>query len=299
MIKFVNVSKDYEDSDTHALRKTSLTINDGEFVFIVGSSGAGKSTLLKLIMREQLPTSGDIIIDDQVINKLSRKEVPYLRRKMGMVYQDFRLIDKMNVFDNVAFAMRVIGASPSEIRKRVPFILKLVGLEHKIKVRPSQLSGGERQRVSLARAIVNKPKVVIADEPTANVDFDMSIGIIKLLKKINEDGTTVIVVTHDKDIVKEVGGRIIELDQGRVISDTGASQPEHSHNQNGDNADDSENSSELLNDAKNDNADKTEDNAEQKSENTYAVTQEKEELLDMDRYDRLISEITAEQTDKK
>ncbi len=299
MIKFVNVSKDYEDSDTHALRKTSLTINDGEFVFIVGSSGAGKSTLLKLIMREQLPTSGDIIIDDQVINKLSRKEVPYLRRKMGMVYQDFRLIDKMNVFDNVAFAMRVIGASPSEIRKRVPFILKLVGLEHKIKVRPSQLSGGERQRVSLARAIVNKPKVVIADEPTANVDFDMSIGIIKLLKKINEDGTTVIVVTHDKDIVKEVGGRIIELDQGRVISDTGASQPEHSHNQNSDNADDSENSSELLNDAKDDNVDKTEDNAEQKSENTYAVTQEKEELLDMDRYDRLISEITAEQTDKK
>lgn len=299
MIKFVNVSKDYEDSDTHALRKTSLTINDGEFVFIVGSSGAGKSTLLKLIMREQLPTSGDIIIDDQVINRLSRKEVPYLRRKMGMVYQDFRLIDKMNVFDNVAFAMRVIGASPSEIRKRVPFILKLVGLEHKIKVRPSQLSGGERQRVSLARAIVNKPKVVIADEPTANVDFDMSIGIIKLLKKINEDGTTVIVVTHDKDIVKEVGGRIIELDQGRVISDTGASQPEHSHNQNGDNADDSENSSELLNDAKKNNADKTEDNAEQKSEKTYAVTQEKEELLDMDRYDRLISEITAEQTDKK
>lgn len=299
MIKFVNVSKDYEDSDTHALRKTSLAINDGEFVFIVGSSGAGKSTLLKLIMREQLPTSGDIIIDDQVINKLSRKEVPYLRRKMGMVYQDFRLIDKMNVFDNVAFAMRVIGASPSEIRKRVPFILKLVGLEHKIKVRPSQLSGGERQRVSLARAIVNKPKVVIADEPTANVDFDMSIGIIKLLKKINEDGTTVIVVTHDKDIVKEVGGRIIELDQGRVISDTGASQPEHPHNQNGDNADDSENSSELLNDAKKDSADKTEDNAEQKSENTYAVTQEKEELMGMDRYDRLISEITAEQTDKK
>lgn len=184
MIKFVNVSKNYEDSDTHALRKTSLTIDDGEFVFIVGSSGAGKSTLLKLIMREQLPTSGDIIIDDRVINKLSRKEVPYLRRKMGMVYQDFRLIDKMNVFDNVAFAMRVIGASPTEIRKRVPFILKLVGLEHKIKVRPSQLSGGERQRVSLARAIVNKPRVVIADEPTANVDFDMSIGIIKLLKKI-------------------------------------------------------------------------------------------------------------------
>lgn len=297
MIKFVNVSKDYEDSDTHALRKTSLTIDDGEFVFIVGSSGAGKSTLLKLIMREQLPTSGDIIIDDRVINKLSRKEVPYLRRKMGMVYQDFRLIDKMNVFDNVAFAMRVIGASPTEIRKRVPYILKLVGLEHKIKVRPSQLSGGERQRVSLARAIVNKPRVVIADEPTANVDFDMSIGIIKLLKKINEDGTTVIVVTHDKEIVKQFGDRIVELDQGRVVSDTGASKTEHSYNNSGNYADNSPSPFELLNNAENNSAVESEDNAKQNSENTHASNQEK--LMDIDRFDRLISEITAEQTDKK
>lgn len=297
MIKFVNVSKDYEDSDTHALRKTSLTIDDGEFVFIVGSSGAGKSTLLKLIMREQLPTSGDIIIDDCVINKLSRKEVPYLRRKMGMVYQDFRLIDKMNVFDNVAFAMRVIGASPTEIRKRVPYILKLVGLEHKIKVRPSQLSGGERQRVSLARAIVNKPRVVIADEPTANVDFDMSIGIIKLLKKINEDGTTVIVVTHDKEIVKQFGDRIVELDQGRVVSDTGASKAEHSYNNSGNYADNGPSTFELLNNAENNSAVESEDNAKQNSENTHASNQEK--LMDIDRFDRLISEITAEQTDKK
>ena len=295
MIKFVNVSKNYEDSDTHALRKTSLTIDDGEFVFIVGSSGAGKSTLLKLIMREQLPTSGDIIIDDRVINKLSRKEVPYLRRKMGMVYQDFRLIDKMNVFDNVAFAMRVIGASPTEIRKRVPFILKLVGLEHKIKVRPSQLSGGERQRVSLARA--KTPEFVKPAEPTANVDFDMSIGIIKLLKKINEDGTTVIVVTHDKEIVKQFGDRIIELDQGRVVSDTGASKTEHSYHNSGNYADNSPSPFELLNNAENNSAVESEDNAKQNSENTHASNQEK--LMDIDRFDRLISEITAEQTDKK
>ena len=296
MIRFSNVSKTY-DNGTQALKNVDLDIADGEFVFIVGSSGAGKSTLLKLIMREQLPTSGDIIIDDRVINKLSRKEVPYLRRKMGMVYQDFRLIDKMNVFDNVAFAMRVIGASPTEIRKRVPYILKLVGLEHKIKVRPSQLSGGERQRVSLARAIVNKPRVVIADEPTANVDFDMSIGIIKLLKKINEDGTTVIVVTHDKEIVKQFGDRIVELDQGRVVSDTGASKTEHSYNNSGNYADNSPSPFELLNNAENNSAVESEDNAKQNSENTHASNQEK--LMDLDRFDRLISEITAEQTDKK
>lgn len=222
MIQFDNVSKTYEDSDTHALNGTTLNIEDGEFVFIVGPSGAGKSTLLKLIMREQIPTKGDIIIDGQVINKLKRKEVPYFRRKMGMVYQDFRLIDKMNVFDNVAFAMRVIGASSSQIKKRVTGILKLVGLEHKIKVRPSQLSGGERQRVSLARAVVNNPKILIADEPTANVDTNMSYDILNLLKKINQLGTTVLIVTHDRELVTKFGGRIIELDKGRVVSDSGA-----------------------------------------------------------------------------
>jgi|GEM_PF-294708 len=221
MIKFVDVSKTYEDSDTHALRGITLDIEDGEFVFIIGSSGAGKSTLLKLIMREQIPSSGSIIVDDQVINELPRKEVPYLRRKMGMVYQDFRLIDKMNVFENVAFAMHVIGKSQNEIKPRVQHILKLVGLEHKIKVRPNQLSGGEQQRVSLARAIVNKPKIVIADEPTANVDTEMSLEIVKLLKKINSDGTTVIIVTHDREIVKKAGGRIVEIEKGKVIFDTG------------------------------------------------------------------------------
>lgn len=222
MIEFINVSKTYEDNDTHAINGINLKIDDGEFVFIVGSSGAGKSTLLKLIMREQTPTTGDIIIDGQTINKLKRREIPYFRRKMGMVYQDFRLIDKMNVFDNVAFAMRVIGESSSTINNRVKHILKHVGLEHKLKERPSQLSGGEQQRVSLARALVNNPKIVIADEPTANVDEEMSKEIISLLKKISKDGTTVIVVTHDKELVKQFADRIIEIKKGKIISDTGS-----------------------------------------------------------------------------
>lgn len=219
MIEFINVSKTYTDSDTHALNDISFNIDDGEFVFIVGPSGAGKSTLLKLIMREQKPTKGDIIIDGEAINKLRRGKVPYLRRKMGMVYQDFRLIDKMNVFDNVAFAMRVIGAGSAEIKERVTQILKLVGLEHKMMVRPSQLSGGEQQRVSLARALANNPKILIADEPTANVDAEMSFEIMRILKKINSLGTTVLVVTHDKGLVEQFGGRIMELEKGKVVAE--------------------------------------------------------------------------------
>lgn len=226
MIEFINVSKTYEDNDTNAINGIDLKIDDGEFVFIVGSSGAGKSTLLKLIMREQIPTTGDIVIDGQIINKLKRREVPYFRRKMGMVYQDFRLIDKMNVFDNVAFAMRVIGKSSSDINDRVKHILKHVGLEHKLKERPSQLSGGEQQRVSLARALVNNPKIIIADEPTANVDAEMSKEIISLLKKISDDGTTVVVVTHDKELVKQFADRIIEIEKGKIVSDTGSKKTE-------------------------------------------------------------------------
>lgn len=219
MIEFINVSKTYTDSDTHALNDISFNIADGEFVFIVGPSGAGKSTLLKLIMREQKPTKGDIIIDGEIVNKLRSGKVPYLRRKMGMVYQDFRLIDKMNVFDNVAFAMRVIGAGSSEIKERVTRILKLVGLEHKMMVRPSQLSGGEQQRVSLARALANNPKILIADEPTANVDAEMSFEIMRILKKINSLGTTVVVVTHDKGLVEMFGGRIMEIEKGKVVAE--------------------------------------------------------------------------------
>lgn len=330
MIKFVDVSKTYEDSDTHALNNITLDIEDGEFVFIVGSSGAGKSTLLKLIMREQIPTSGDIIVDDQVINKLPRKDVPFFRRKMGMVYQDFRLIDKMNVFENIAFAMRVIGKSQSEIKPRVKHILKLVGLEHKINVRPSQLSGGEQQRVSLARAIVNKPKIVIADEPTANVDAEMSREIIKLLKKINNDGTTVLVVTHDKEIVNEVGGRIVEIKKGRVVSDSGPkkalSDDDVSNSKpiqnNYNTADDKQNDISLLNKVKphneqltdniqtvtriegddtltDNNCPKTcDESTGQDAESTNLKDDLSQDVLDVTKYDSLIQEIKAEQIKK-
>lgn len=221
MIEFVNVSKTYEDNNTHAVNNVSMKINDGEFVFLVGPSGSGKSTILKLIMREQLPSGGDIIIDGDVINKLKRRRIPYLRRKMGMVYQDFRLIERMNVFNNVAFAVRAVGGSSEDINERVPKIIKMVGLENKMEERPSQLSGGEQQRVSLARALVNNPEILIADEPTANVDYDMSVEIIKILKSINESGTTVIVVTHDKSLVELFGGRVIELSHGSIVSDNG------------------------------------------------------------------------------
>ena len=220
MIEFRKVSKTFTDNNTHAVRELSMTIEDGEFVFIVGASGAGKSTVLKLIMREQLPTKGDVVIDGQYINRLKRSKVPYLRRKVGMVYQDFRLIDKMTVFENVAFALRVTGKSDAEIQRRVPEILKAVGLEDKAKFRPSQLSGGEQQRVGLARALVNQPKILIADEPTANIDGELSLEMMKLLKKFNADGTTVIVVTHNKQLVEHTGGRIIELEKGKIISDS-------------------------------------------------------------------------------
>lgn len=302
MIKFINVSKTYEDSDTHAIKNISFDIDDGEFVFIVGQSGAGKSTLLKLIMREQVPTQGDIIIDDQTINKLKRRQVPYLRRKMGMVYQDFRLIEKMNVFDNVAFAMRVIGASQSEIKERVTQILKVVGLEHKMFVRPSQLSGGEQQRVSLARAIANKPKVLIADEPTANVDTNMSLEIMKILKKINKFGTTVIVVTHDKELVNRFGGRIMEIEKGKIIFDSGASEKvdEDSKNSATENAsDDTEKKADIEEKVTdNDIAEQEKSEAVAEAENKIEDEENAEEInpeLDANKYDDLIHEIKSEQ----
>lgn len=220
MIEFQNVSKEY-DTNTHALNGLTLSVDEGEFVFIVGSSGAGKSTLLKLIMNEEVPTKGRVIVDGQVVNDLKRSEVPYFRRKMGIVFQDFRLIDKMSVFDNVAFAMRVIGAQPKDVHKRVSYILDLVGLSHKAQSRPSEISGGEQQRVSLARALVNNPKIIIADEPTGNIDPKMSYEIMDLLSQINKTGTTVIVVTHEKSLVQEFDRRVIKLEKGRVISDTG------------------------------------------------------------------------------
>lgn len=219
MIEFYRVSKTYP-SGTHALNGISLFIESGEFVFIVGASGAGKSTLLKLIMNEETATSGKIIVNGFSLNKMKRRQIPYFRRTMGIVFQDFRLIEKMNVFDNVAFAMRAIGIAPSIIRKRVPYILELVGLSHKAKSRPSELSGGEQQRVSLARALVNNPDMIIADEPTGNIDPEMSYEIIELLSEINKQGTTVLIVTHEQDLVKSFDSRVIEINHGQVVQDT-------------------------------------------------------------------------------
>ncbi len=219
MIEFINVCKEYP-TGTHALNNVNIAIEKGEFVFIVGASGAGKSTFLKLIMHEESATSGEIIINGKKLSNMKRRQIPYLRRHMGIVFQDFRLIEKMNVFDNVAFAMRAIGANAATIKKRVPYILDLVGLSKKVKSRPSELSGGEQQRVSLARALVNNPEIIIADEPTGNIDPEMSYEIIELLSEINRQGTTILVVTHEHDLVRHFHKRVIEIDKGRVIGDT-------------------------------------------------------------------------------
>lgn len=219
MIDFENVSKTYPNG-THALYDVSLHIDKGEFVFIVGASGAGKSTFLKLIMHEETPSSGEIVINGKKTSKLKRKHIPYLRRHMGIVFQDFRLIEKMTVFDNVAFAMRAVGESTNTIKKRVPYVLDLVGLKHKMNNKPSELSGGEQQRVSLARALVNNPEIIVADEPTGNVDPEMSHEIIELLNEINAMGTTVLVVTHEHDLVREFHQRVITIDHGKVVGDT-------------------------------------------------------------------------------
>ncbi|MBR1533648.1 MAG: cell division ATP-binding protein FtsE [Ruminococcus sp.] len=220
MIEFKNVSKVYSSNGAHALDNVTLSIAKGEFVFIVGASGAGKSTFLKLIMREEQPTSGSITVNDMFLERLPRRKVPYLRRTMGIVFQDFRLISKMTVYENVAFAMRCVGKKGSTIKKRVPYILDLVGLSDKANDHPNELSGGEQQRVSLARALVNNPSMIIADEPTGNVDPEMSYEIIELLSEINKRGTTVLVVTHEHDLVKSFGKRVINIESGRVVADS-------------------------------------------------------------------------------
>ncbi|MBQ8538508.1 MAG: cell division ATP-binding protein FtsE [Ruminococcus sp.] len=219
MIEFRNVSKTYSNG-THALDGVNLTVEKGEFVFIVGASGAGKSTFLKLIMHEETPTSGAIIVNDMHLEKLKRRKVPYLRRTMGIVFQDFRLIGKMSVYDNVAFAMRCVGKKGKTIKKRVPYILDLVGLKDKAHNKPSELSGGEQQRVSLARALVNNPAMIIADEPTGNIDPELSYEIIQLLSEINKRGTTVLVVTHEHELVESFNKRVVRIEGGRVVSDT-------------------------------------------------------------------------------
>lgn len=218
MIKFKNVSKIY-NNNVKALSDVSIDIESGEFVFLVGPSGAGKSTFIKMLLKEVEPTTGQIVVGDTDLSTLSRKDIPYFRRKIGMVFQDFRLIPNLNVYENVAFAMKVVEASPKEIRRRVPMVLSLVGLSHKYKMFPSELSGGEQQRVSLARAIVNKPSVLIADEPTGNLDPETAKEIMGLLDNINKTGTTILMATHAKDIVDTMKKRVIAIEGGEIARD--------------------------------------------------------------------------------
>lgn len=218
MIDFINVSKRY-DNGTQALKDVNIHIEDGEFVFVVGASGAGKSTFLKILMREEVPTTGTVIVNGHTLTELKKREIPYFRRDLGIVFQDFRLIPNMTVYENIAFAMRVIGARESEIRKKVPFVITRVGLSNKARCFPNELSGGEQQRVALARALVNEAKVIIADEPTGNIDPTMAFEIIDLLKDINDKGTTVIIVTHEHDLVRQFDKRVITLDGGNVVAD--------------------------------------------------------------------------------
>ncbi len=218
MVRLLDVCKVYENG-TPALSGINLKIDDGEFVFLVGSSASGKSTIVKILTSEVRMTSGRGIVNGYNLNKIKQSKVPELRRTVGIVFQDFRLIDKKTIYENVAFAMRAVGASPRMIKKRVPYVLQLVGLDHKMNVYPNELSGGERQRVAVARALVNNPSMIIADEPTGNLDPKMSVEIMSLLEKINKLGTTVLVVTHERDLVDRFSKRVIAIDSGRIISD--------------------------------------------------------------------------------
>ena len=219
MVEMKNVSMVYESSGTEALDNVSLTINEGEFVFLVGPSGSGKTTLMKLITGEIRAKSGKVIVNDFDMRKTKRRKLPKVRRTLGIVFQDYRLIENMNVYDNVAFAMRVVGARRREIRERVPYVLELVGLEGREKRMPNELSGGEQQRVAIARALVNNPRMIVADEPTGNLDPVRSLELMLLFEKINEMGTTILVVTHEKELVNALSKRVIAIDKGRVISD--------------------------------------------------------------------------------
>ncbi len=218
MIEFKDVVKSYVEGNT-ALQGVSLHIDDGEFVFLVGPSGSGKSTVIKLITGETKLTEGSVVVNDFHLESIRDKDIPYLRRTVGVVFQDFRLIANKTVYENVAFAMRVIGARDREIRKRVPYVLELVGLEDKAKRHPGELSGGEQQRVAIARALVNNPSMIIADEPTGNLDPARSYEIMLLLEEINNLGTTVLVVTHERELVERFTKRVIAIDDGRIISD--------------------------------------------------------------------------------
>ena len=218
MIEFKNVSKTYS-TGTEAVHNANFKIEKGDFCFLVGASGSGKSTLIKLILKEEEPTEGNIIINGKDTTFLKPKRIPYLRRSMGVVFQDFRLLSDKTVYDNVAFAMNIVKATPRHIRRQVPMVLSLVGLSGKAKVYPHELSGGEQQRVALARALVNNPSMIIADEPTGNLDPETAWDIMNLLNEINLRGTTVVIATHAKDIVDEMKKRVIEIEKGIIIRD--------------------------------------------------------------------------------
>ncbi len=218
MIKFDNVSKRYKN-DIEALKNVSFEIKDGEFVFIVGASGAGKSTIAKLIFREEVCNSGSIVVNHKDLSKMRRRQIPYYRREIGFVFQDFRLLNNKDVYDNVAFAMHVIGASKREIKERVPKILERVNLTERQNNLPQQLSGGEQQRVSLARSLVNSPPIILADEPTGNLDDETSWEIVRMLDELNRQGATIIMVTHAMNIVRKMNKRVIRLNKGVVVSD--------------------------------------------------------------------------------
>ena len=219
MVQMNNVTMVYGNSDVAALDGVSLSISEGEFAFLVGPSGSGKTTIIKLLTGEIRPTEGEITVNGFNMGEMKRRKMPKMRRTIGVVFQDFRLIENMTVYDNVAFAMRVVGANGKEIKARVPKVLQLVGLEGREKRRPTALSGGEQQRVAIARALVNNPKMIIADEPTGNLDPVRSLELMLLLEKINDMGTTVLVVTHEKELVNAFSKRVIAIDGGHLISD--------------------------------------------------------------------------------
>ena len=218
MIQFTDVTKSYTEGNT-ALNGASLHIEDGEFVFLVGPSGSGKSTIMKIITGELKPTSGQVHVNGYSLDRIRKRDIPYMRRTLGVVFQDFRLINKMTVYDNVAYAMRVIGAREAEIRERVPYVLELVGLTGKERRHPNEMSGGEQQRLAIARALVNNPSTIIADEPTGNLDPARSYELMSLLQEINNLGTTMLVVTHEQELVRHFDKRVIAIDEGFVISD--------------------------------------------------------------------------------
>ena len=218
MIRLIDIYKTY-DNGTKALKGINLRIDDGEFAFLVGPSGSGKSTIIKLLTAEVAPTEGRLMVNGYNLNTIRPRQVPYLRRTLGVIFQDFRLIEKKTVTENLTFAMRVVGASSREIRKRIPYVLDLVGLSKKKDMCPNQLSGGEQQRVAIARALVNNPSMIIADEPTGNLDPQRSLEIMMLLARINELGTTMLVVTHEKELVNRFSKRVVAIESGRIISD--------------------------------------------------------------------------------